>query len=158
LYSSLTNENATSSLPHLPIGMPLHPVKGFDSHLRAKSNQEIVANRQDLRIANINAAQLLKAELSSSGTAVSTDTSIYKNLNSSHQYEISEVSNSSIKQNTVIDSDKVLSTSVKLASKRKVDEIEEEIPTTTEEGDVKDDDNDLPSVPNKEDDRIDSIR
>ncbi|CAG8740586.1 12794_t:CDS:2, partial [Funneliformis mosseae] len=114
IFNSLTNEYATYSLPHLPIGMPLLPVKGFDSHLRAKSNQEVVANRQELRIANINAAQLLKAELSSSDTTTSTaniNITIDKNSNSSLQmdYGSSEVS---VKQDIVASSDEALSTSL----------------------------------------------
>ncbi|CAG8458405.1 9126_t:CDS:10, partial [Racocetra fulgida] len=49
---------------HLPVGMPLLTVKGLDSQIRARTNQEVVANRQALRMANLSAAQLLKAELS----------------------------------------------------------------------------------------------
>ncbi|CAG8761811.1 8370_t:CDS:2, partial [Funneliformis caledonium] len=135
--------------------MPLLPVKGFDSHLRAKSNQEVVANRQDLRIANINAAQLLKAELCTTSTANINIT--INNSNSSLQmdYESSEIS---VKQDTVASSDEALSTSLTLPSKRKKDEIYDEIITTIE-GDVKDDDDNLPSTSKDEDeDHVDSIR
>ncbi|CAG8741087.1 12168_t:CDS:2, partial [Funneliformis mosseae] len=141
-------------LPHLPIGMPLLPVKGFDSHLRAKSNQEVVANRQELRIANINAAQLLKAELCTTSTANINIT--INNSNSSLQmdYENSEIS---VKQDTVASSDETLSTSLTLPSKRKKDEIYDDIITTIE-GDVKDDDDNLPSTSKDEDeDHVDSI-
>jgi len=144
---TLNNECATSSLPHLPIGMPLHPVKGFDSQLRAKSNQEVVTNRQELRIANINAAQSLKAELNSSSVPVSTDIRINKNVNS--DISVSET----IIQDT---GDKVM-----LSTKRKADKLDDEIPITSEgnddDGDDDDDDGSL-SVSKISEDVVDSIR
>ncbi|CAI2178488.1 15228_t:CDS:10 [Funneliformis geosporum] len=158
-FTSLTNKYNTHILPHLPIGMPLLPVKGFDSHLRAKTNQEVVANRQELRIANINAAQLLKAELSSSDTATSTTNINIKidNSNSSLQMDCGS-SEVSIKQDTVARSDETLLTSLTLPSKRKKDEIDDEIPTTIE-GDVKDDDDNLSSTSkDKDEGHGDSIR
>lgn len=125
--------------------MPLLPVKGFDSQLRAKSNQEIVINRQDLRIANINAAQSLKAELNSSSVLASTDIRINKNVDS--DISVSET----IKQDT---GDKVI-----LATKRKADKLDDEIPITSEgDDDVNDDDGDSPSVSKDSEDVGDSIR
>jgi hypothetical protein len=144
----LNNECVTPSLPHLPIGMPLLPVKGFDSQLRAKSNQEVVTNRQELRIANINAAQSLKAELNSSSAPVSTaniDIQINKNVDS--DISVSET----IKQDT---GDKVM-----LATKRKADKLDDEIPITSErDDDVNDDDDDSPSVSKDSEDVVDPIR
>ncbi|CAG8818072.1 37022_t:CDS:2, partial [Racocetra persica] len=61
---SPTGVYPASGLDHLPVGMPLLPVKGLDPQIRARTNQEVVANRQALRMANLSAAQLLKAELS----------------------------------------------------------------------------------------------
>ncbi|CAG8745833.1 17899_t:CDS:10, partial [Gigaspora rosea] len=60
---SPTGAHPVSGLDHLPVGMPLLPVKGLDSQVRARTNQEVVTNRQALRMANLSAAQLLKAEL-----------------------------------------------------------------------------------------------
>jgi hypothetical protein len=138
-------------LPHLPVGMPLHPVKGFDSQLRAKSNREIVTNRQDLRIANINAAQLLKAELNSptqdlqsSVTAIST-TNINTVINENSlqaDSDVSEISSLSITEN-----------SNEIKQKRKADELDDEIPITIEDG-IKDD---VLSI-TKDKDEVDSIR
>ncbi|GBC03146.1 hypothetical protein RclHR1_00050054 [Rhizophagus clarus] len=137
-----TSSNNEASLPHLPIGMPLLPVKGFDSQLRAKSNQEVVNNRQELRIANINAAQSLKAELNSSGVSVSTansDIEINKNLNS--DISVSET----IKQDT--------DEKVTLATKRKADKLDNEINSEGDD-DVNDVDEDSPSVSKDSEDSI----
>ncbi|CAG8726960.1 3545_t:CDS:10, partial [Cetraspora pellucida] len=72
---SPTGVYPASGLDHLPVGMPLLPVKGLDSQIRARTNQEIVSNRQALRMANLSAAQLLKAELSGLEPPVHTATS-----------------------------------------------------------------------------------
>src|ERR1043166_2833684 len=125
IYTSLTNEYATSNLPHLPVGMPLHPVKGFDPQLRAKSNREIVTNRQDLRIANINAAQLLKAELNSPTRDLqpSVTTASTANINTvainQTDSDVSEIS--SIKQDTEDSNDEI-------KPKRKADELDDDTP------------------------------
>ncbi|CAG8697068.1 5581_t:CDS:2, partial [Dentiscutata heterogama] len=72
---SPTGVYPASGLDHLPVGMPLLPVKGLDSQVRARTNQDVVVNRQALRMANLNAAQLLKAELSGIEPSAHTATS-----------------------------------------------------------------------------------
>jgi hypothetical protein len=140
------NEGATSSLPHLPIGMPLLPVKGFDSQLRAKSNQEIVTNRQELRMANISAAQSLKAELNNSGVLVSAANIDIGIINLNSDIPVSET----IEEDT--------GDEVTLATKRKADKLDDEIPIISEgNDDVNDDDDDSPSV-SKDSENEDSIR
>ena len=107
--------------------MPLFPVKGFDPQLRAKSNREIVTNRQDLRIANINAAQLMKEELNSSSTRdPQSSMTPVQTANTT-----SEISSLSTERDTEKSSNEVTS-----ASKRKADELDDEIPI---EDEVKDD-------------------
>jgi hypothetical protein len=145
--------------------MPLHPVKGFDSQLRAKSNQEVVTNRQDLRLANINAAQLLKSELNSSTSdlqsSMATVLTANINTNSSLQTDsdVSKISSLLTKQDTENSSDEINPTSFTLPLKRKANELDDEIPITIED-DIKGNDDSLSIAKEKDKDDVDvdSIR
>ncbi|CAG8595042.1 4622_t:CDS:10 [Acaulospora morrowiae] len=157
IKSDTQNDVLTNSsvLPHLPIGMPLLPVKGVDSELRSKSNQEVVENRQTLRMANLSAARKLKAEMDSS---TSSNSAIVHDLAST---ETTIVSSESYQESTITSKeihDEELSSLNSENRKRKSEHIDgsqvssevegkgeeaEELPTsnqpdTTEDADVDD--------------------
>ncbi|CAG8544920.1 10050_t:CDS:10 [Acaulospora colombiana] len=99
------NASNASELPHLPVGMQLLPVKGVDSEVRSRSNEEVVSNRQTLRMANLSAARKLRAELNgsnydSASTGVSTvsqkQITVLKDSHTEKEQELSQSSSSSL--------------------------------------------------------------